>query len=51
MARLRETAPDAGPYLLKTNMAAGHGGKSGRVQRLEEIAFEYAFAIKMAGKM
>lgn len=51
IARLREKAPDAGPYLLKTNMAAGHGGKSGRFQRLEEIAFEYAFAVKVAGKM
>ncbi len=51
VAKLREMAPEGGPYLLKTNMAAGHGGKSGRFQRLEEIAFEYAFAIKMAGKM
>ncbi len=51
IARLREKSPDAGPYLLKTNMAAGHGGKSGRFQRLEEIAFEYAFAIKVAGKI
>ncbi len=51
IAKLREHAPDAGPFLLKTNMAAGHGGKSGRFQRLEEIAFEYAFAIKVAGKM
>ncbi len=51
VAKLREQAPEAGPYLLKTNMAAGHGGKSGRFQRLEEIAFEYAFAIKVAGKM
>ena len=51
IAKLREKAPEAGPYLLKTNMAAGHGGKSGRFQRLEEIAFEYAFAIKVAGKM
>ena len=51
MAKLREQAPEAGPYLLKTNMAAGPGGKSGRFQRLEEIAFEYAFAIKVAGKM
>ncbi|SSC69670.1 unnamed protein product [Ciceribacter sp. T2.26MG-112.2] len=51
IARLREKAPDAGPYLLKTNMAAGHGGKSGRFQRLEEIAFEYAFAVKVAGRM
>ena len=51
VAKLREKAPAAGPYLLKTNMAAGHGGKSGRFQRLEEIAFEYAFAVKVAGKM
>ena len=51
VAKLREKAPEAGPYLLKTNMAAGHGGKSGRFQRLEEIAFEYAFAIKVAGRM
>jgi oligopeptidase B len=51
IARLRDTAPDAGPFLLKTNMAAGHGGKSGRFQRLEEIAFEYAYAIKVAGKV
>ena len=50
VAKLRAEAPQAGPYLLKTNMAAGHGGKSGRFQRLEEIAFEYAFAIKVAGK-
>lgn len=51
IAKLRDTAPEAGPFLLKTNMAAGHGGKSGRFQRLEEIAFEYAYAIKVAGKM
>lgn len=29
IARLRDTAPEAGPFLLKTNMAAGHGDKSG----------------------
>jgi oligopeptidase B len=51
IAKLRDTAPEAGPFLLKTNMAAGHGGKSGRFQRLEEIAFEYAYAIKVAGKI
>lgn len=51
IAKLRDSAPEAGPFLLKTNMAAGHGGKSGRFQRLEEIAFEYAYAIKVAGKM
>ncbi|MCL6709575.1 S9 family peptidase [Pseudomonas sp. R2.Fl] len=51
IARLRDRAPDGGPYLLKTNMGAGHGGKSGRFQRLEEQAFDYAFAVKVAGKM
>lgn len=48
VARLREIAPGAGPYLLKTNMGAGHGGASGRFSRLEEVAYVYAFAIKLA---
>jgi oligopeptidase B len=51
VAKLRDMTTGTAPILLKTNMAAGHGGKSGRFQRLEEIAFEYAFAIKVAGKM
>jgi oligopeptidase B len=51
VARLREKTTGGEPILLKTNMGAGHGGASGRFQRLEEIAFEYAFAIKVAGKM
>ncbi len=51
VARLREKTTGFEPILLKTNMDAGHGGASGRFQRLEEIAFEYAFAIKVAGKM
>lgn len=51
VAKVREFSTGTAPILLKTNMAAGHGGKSGRFQRLEEIAFEYAFAIKVAGKM
>ncbi|PCK85209.1 S9 family peptidase [Rhizobium sophoriradicis] len=51
VAKLREQTTGAAPILLKTNMDAGHGGASGRFQRLEEIAFEYAFAIKVAGKM
>ncbi len=51
VARLREKTTGSEPILLKTNMDAGHGGASGRFQRLEEIAFEYAFAIKVAGKI
>ena len=51
VAKLRERTTGGEPILLKTNMDAGHGGASGRFQRLEEIAFEYAFAIKVAGKM
>ena len=51
VARLREMTTGDQPVLLRTNMDAGHGGASGRFQRLEEVAFEYAFAIKVAGKM
>ncbi|WEX78337.1 S9 family peptidase [Sinorhizobium numidicum] len=51
VAKLRDRTTAGDPILLKTNMDAGHGGASGRFQRLEEIAFEYAFAIKVAGKM
>ncbi len=47
-ARLR--AGGARRVLLKTNMDAGHGGASGRYERYEELAFEYAFAIDRVGK-
>jgi oligopeptidase B len=49
VARLREFNTGASPIMLKTNMAAGHGGASGRFSRLEEVATSYAFAIKAAG--
>ena len=35
--------------LLKTNMGAGHGGSSGRYDRLKEIAFDYAYALSQVG--
>lgn len=49
-AKLREEAPDAGPYFLRINMDAGHGGASGRFEGLKETALEYAFALATVGK-
>ncbi|NKJ37282.1 MULTISPECIES: S9 family peptidase [Rhizobium] len=51
VAKLRDKTTGDAPILLKTNMDAGHGGASGRFQRLEEVAFEYSFAIKVADRM
>ncbi|MEM7303638.1 MAG: prolyl oligopeptidase family serine peptidase, partial [Pseudomonadota bacterium] len=48
IARLRAVAKGDRPILLKTNMEAGHGGKSGRFARLEEVALVYAFATMAA---
>jgi oligopeptidase B len=45
VARLRATKTDGNVLLLKTNMGAGHGGKSGRFERLRETAEEYAFLL------
>lgn len=45
VARLRAMRTDAGPLLLRMNMGAGHGGASGRYERLKEQAFRYAFII------
>lgn len=49
-ARLRHDAPDAGPYFLKINMDAGHGGVSGRFASLRETALEFAFALACVGR-
>jgi oligopeptidase B len=45
VAKLRATKTGDNVLLLKTNMEAGHGGKSGRYVSLEEAAEEYAFLI------
>jgi oligopeptidase B len=50
MARLREKNTGDSLLLLKINMAAGHGGASGRYEQLKEIAADYAFSLKIAGK-
>ncbi len=46
-ARLRERKLGDSLVLLKTNMDAGHGGASGRFERLKEVALEYAFLLKL----
>lgn len=48
-AKLRVTRTNDEPLLLKTNMGAGHRGKSGRYQALEEDAEEFAFMLRALG--
>ncbi len=48
-ARLRELKKDFNTILLKTNLGAGHSGASGRYDTIREIAFEYAFVLKVLG--
>jgi oligopeptidase B len=49
VARLRATKTDSNLLLLRMNLAAGHGGASGRFSYLEEIAEEYAFILLALG--
>jgi oligopeptidase B len=49
VAKLREFKTDANELLLKTNMGAGHGGKSGRFESLRETAEEFAFILWQMG--
>jgi oligopeptidase B len=48
-AKIREMTTSSNPILLKTNMGAGHGGSSGRYDRLKEVAFDYAYALTQVG--
>ncbi len=50
VAKLRALKTDNNPLLLKTNMEAGHGGKSGRFEVLHEVAEIYAFALMAVSK-
>lgn len=47
VAKLRTIKTDQQPLLFRTNMEAGHGGKSGRFSRMIEIADEYAFILSL----
>jgi len=49
VAKLRAMKTDKNLLLLNTNMAAGHGGASGRFQRYKEISLEYAFIFMLQG--
>jgi oligopeptidase B len=48
-AKLRTLKTDGNVLLLKTNMAGGHGGSSGRYDRFKEVAFDYAFMLTQLG--
>lgn len=49
VAKLRTLKTDKNPLVFKINMAGGHGGSSGRYDRLREIAFDYAFLLTQLG--
>ena len=49
VAKLRELKTNQNELLLKTNMGAGHGGKSGRFESLKETAEEFAFILWQLG--
>ena len=50
-AKLRDYKTDNNLLLLKTEMNAGHGGKTGRDSAIEEVALDYAFALKVSNKI
>jgi oligopeptidase B len=50
VAKLRTEKTDQQPLLFRTNMEAGHGGKSGRFSRMKEVAQEYAFILSLLDK-
>jgi oligopeptidase B len=49
VAKMRAMKTDSNPLLLRVNMAGGHGGSSGRYDRLHEAAFRYAFMLDAVG--
>jgi len=49
VARMRATRTDHNPLLFKVNLAGGHGGSSGRYDRLREAAFDYSWMFTQLG--
>ena len=49
VAKLRSLKTDDRPLVLRVDMDAGHGGKSGRFRRYREIAADYAFILDQCG--
>ena len=49
VAKLRSLKTDKNTLILKTNMGAGHGGASGRYEKMKETAFIYGFALDKVG--
>ena len=47
VAKLRDLKTDNNLLLLHTDMQTGHGGASGRFERLKEVAMEYAFLLHL----
>jgi oligopeptidase B len=50
VAKLRARKTDSNPFYFHVNMEAGHGGKSGRFQRLHETALYDAFLFDLLGR-
>ncbi|HEX4910756.1 MAG TPA: S9 family peptidase, partial [Permianibacter sp.] len=51
VAKLRALKTDSNPLLFRINMEAGHGGKSGRFQKLRETAKDYSFLLAQLGRV
>jgi len=49
VAKLRALKTDSNPLYFKINLAGGHGGSSGRYDRMRETAFRYAFMLEAVG--
>ncbi|WP_181123459.1 S9 family peptidase [Xanthomonas arboricola] len=49
VAKLRDDNTGTRPIVFRTNMEAGHGGKSGRFRRYRELAESYAFVLDQLG--